>query len=178
MVTAMAKEQVDKAGRQLGATGEIVRANIRRIRDDVLRIPVTELSRRLEGLGRPIPPLGLRRIEDGTRRVDVDDLVSIAVALEVSPITLLMPSTQTSDERVAIAGVDISAAMLWNWLRAERGIPIVSGALIEFYSRALPTWRIDELERQWAERVGDAKATVDELIPDPRVRAMLRGDGS
>ena len=37
-----------------------------------------QLSRKLKEAGRAIPELGLRRIEDGDRRVDVDDLAALA----------------------------------------------------------------------------------------------------
>jgi hypothetical protein len=50
-----------------------------------------ELSERLSAAGRPIPVLGLRRIERGERRVDVDDLVALAVVFGVSPERLLRP---------------------------------------------------------------------------------------
>ena len=53
-----------------------------------------ELSRMLAELGRKIPPLGLRRIEAGERRVDVDDLMALAMALDVAPVALLLPSRQ------------------------------------------------------------------------------------
>ena len=56
-----------------------------------------ELSRRLAELGREIPSLGLRRIEAGERRVDVDDLVALALALDVAPVALLFPSRRTRE---------------------------------------------------------------------------------
>ncbi len=56
-----------------------------------------ELSRRPEELGRPIPPLGLTRIRDGKRRIDVDDLIALALALDVSPAVLLLPLTESPD---------------------------------------------------------------------------------
>jgi hypothetical protein len=43
-----------------------------------------ELAERLEKVGRPIPVLGLRRIESEERRVDADDLVDWAIVLGVS----------------------------------------------------------------------------------------------
>jgi transcriptional regulator with XRE-family HTH domain len=39
--------------------------------------------------GRHIPPLGIARIEAGTRRVDVDDLCALARALDVSIVRLM-----------------------------------------------------------------------------------------
>src|SRR5206468_1120492 len=39
----------------------------------------------------PIPVLGLRRIERGERRVDLDELVALAKALGVPPLWLVLP---------------------------------------------------------------------------------------
>lgn len=58
-----------------------------------------ELAERLEKVGRPIPVLGLRRIESEERRVDADDLVALAIVLNVSPVRLLMPYTIDEDDR-------------------------------------------------------------------------------
>jgi transcriptional regulator with XRE-family HTH domain len=71
---------------ELGAVGQRVAHNVREARGFM---PYAELSRRLEVYGRGIPPLGLRRIEAGHRRVDVDDLVALADVLDVTPYTLL-----------------------------------------------------------------------------------------
>jgi hypothetical protein len=49
----------------------------------------TTLSDLLAQHGRPIPPLGLRRIRDGERRVDVDDLVALAAVLHTTVGNLL-----------------------------------------------------------------------------------------
>ena len=77
--------------RPLGPTGETVRANITRLRA-FRRLGSTELSEKLKDLGKRISPLGLRRIENGARRVDTDDLFALAVALGVAPVTLLIPN--------------------------------------------------------------------------------------
>jgi hypothetical protein len=42
--------------------------------------------------GRPILPSGLSKIEQGQRAVDVDDLVALAIALQVNPNALLLPA--------------------------------------------------------------------------------------
>lgn len=74
---------------------------------------------RLAEIGRDIPPLGLRRIESGERRVDADDLMALAVALGVSPISLLMPASETGQDQVEATGVNarVEARQLWRWLR-------------------------------------------------------------
>ena len=69
----------------LGPTGETVRENVARYRKTA-GLSFAELSRNLEAVGRPLAPLGLRRIEAGERRVDVDDLMALAVVLGVHPL--------------------------------------------------------------------------------------------
>jgi transcriptional regulator with XRE-family HTH domain len=70
------------------------------------------LSRQLAEVGREIPPLGLRRIESGERRVDVDDLVALAVVFDVSPLALLLPTEASS---LTSQGVKYSLQQIWNW---------------------------------------------------------------
>lgn len=172
----MAQRQADKAGRQLGATGETVQANIKRIRDD-LGIPVTELSRRLESLGRPIPSLGLRRIEDGSRRVDVDDLVALAVALKVSPETLLMPYAENEDDEVRITAREepMYAIEAWRWLQTDISLgwsdrPEVSA------ERALPPFVYRELMEEKAARLPELKARFEERKRQRETEGVSDGD--
>jgi transcriptional regulator with XRE-family HTH domain len=141
------KKASKTAGRPLGATGETVRANIRHVRDEQRNLPVTELSARMSAVGRPIPPLGLHRIESGDRRVDVDDLLALALALEVSPVTLLMPRKDSGDDSVSVTGLDEStdARRLWRWLTAEH--PLIgdaADAVIGFLYRSTPGWHLGE----------------------------------
>jgi transcriptional regulator with XRE-family HTH domain len=73
---------------ELGPTGQAVKRNLRRIRTQ-RELSLQDLSDRLTKVGRPILPSGLNKIEQGTRRVDVDDLVALAEALWVIPDDLL-----------------------------------------------------------------------------------------
>lgn len=73
---------------ELGDVGHVVSAQIRRRREEK-RLSLQALSDRLGALGRPILASGLSKIEAGTRRVDVDDLVALADALETVPSALL-----------------------------------------------------------------------------------------
>lgn len=84
------------------------------------RLGYAELSRKLAEMGRDIPPLGLRRIESGERRVDVDDLVALALALEVSPLVLLLP-TETSS--LTAARPPWGPEEIWSWATGSRGLP-------------------------------------------------------
>jgi transcriptional regulator with XRE-family HTH domain len=71
-----------------GKVGHLVAAEIRRRREQ-RQLSLQTLSDYLEVLGRPILPSGLSKIEAGTRRVDVDDLVALADALGTVPSALL-----------------------------------------------------------------------------------------
>jgi transcriptional regulator with XRE-family HTH domain len=74
---------------KLGEVGLRVAANVKSLREDVHHFSVRELSARLADLGRPILPSGITKIEQGLRRVDADDLVALAAALETSPGRLM-----------------------------------------------------------------------------------------
>lgn len=74
-----------------GPTAEAVRRNVRELRETI-GLTYAELSRRLDSKGHPLAVLALRRIEDGERRVTVDDLCALASVLGVSPNALLHPN--------------------------------------------------------------------------------------
>lgn len=121
-----------------------MRANIKRVRDD-RGMSQNELSETLRELGRPIPPLGIHRIENGDRRVDVDDLVAIAVALEVSPTTFLLPNSQDSEDSVTATGLSHTypAKALWDWMRIDHFVERSANGIdqLKFIQRAAPGWR-------------------------------------
>lgn len=84
------------------------------------RLTTGALSERLSELGRPILANGITKIEKGARRVDSDDLVALALALNVSPLTLLLPTT-CDDEPVSLTErFEVSSRTAWQWGRGER----------------------------------------------------------
>jgi transcriptional regulator with XRE-family HTH domain len=76
---------------RIGPAGRVLAANLQMIRKR-RKLTFAELSARTEEIGTPIPVLGLRRIERGERRVDFDDLLALAVALDVHPVNLMVPN--------------------------------------------------------------------------------------
>jgi transcriptional regulator with XRE-family HTH domain len=130
----------------LGPTGTTVADNIRQIRE-TRHLGYTELSRLLADHGRDIAPLGLRRIEARERRVDVDDLMALAVVFGVSPVALLAPpsrSAQTTVEGTATG--ERRADVLRKWLRDIDPLePLGFSTLVEFAQRSWPEWALDEL---------------------------------
>lgn len=109
----------DEKKNPLGPVGEQVRANVERIRT-ARGLTKKELADRTQELGRPVPPLGVSRIEAGTRRVDADDLVALAEALNVGPLDLLLPS-KANDEPFSLTSEHaVSSRTAWQWALGER----------------------------------------------------------
>jgi transcriptional regulator with XRE-family HTH domain len=118
----------------LGPTGERLRTNIQRIRTDK-RISYRVLADRLEEIGRPIPTLGLSRLENGDRRVDADDLMALALALEVAPNELLLAPHDVAEVALAPA-VTMPLPRAWTWA-AGSAVPDVGVSEIEANIEAL-----------------------------------------
>ncbi|MEU8968139.1 helix-turn-helix transcriptional regulator [Streptomyces monashensis] len=72
----------------LGAAGNNVRRNIRRLREQ-RHWSYRDVEERLARAGRAIPAVEQGWIDAGERRVDVDDLVALAAVFELSPEQLL-----------------------------------------------------------------------------------------
>lgn len=76
---------------EIGPAGIQAARNIERLR--MLRgLSQQNLAARCTALGRPMTNIALSRTERARRRCDIDDLVTIAAALGVSPIALLTAS--------------------------------------------------------------------------------------
>ena len=141
--------QSDDTGRgpiPLGPVGGYVIANLARLRAE-RRLTYKDLADRLAELGRPIPTLGLSRIEKGNRRVDADDLVALALALRVNPTALLLPRDVPPEGRVRLTeDVDGSARDAWNWADGRWPFPFAGPgrgtflAVADFEAHARPEW--------------------------------------
>ncbi|MEV7600047.1 helix-turn-helix transcriptional regulator [Kitasatospora sp. NPDC089797] len=102
-----------------GPTAGRVAENVERIRK-ARQLHQKDLSARLREVGRPMLPTVVSKIERGERRVDVDDLVALALALNVSPTTLLLPPT-SSDTPVALTEcVSVASRTAWQWAEGQR----------------------------------------------------------
>ena len=118
--------------RDPGPTAARVATNVRALRE-ARRLELTHLSERLERLGQPIGVPALSRLETGKRRVDVDDLVALALALDVSPARLLLPppgrdqravtttpGTTARDAEVQLTpGQSHTARDAWGWATGD-----------------------------------------------------------
>ena len=108
---------------EIGPTGRQTSANIERLRL-ALGLSQRDLAARLTELGRPTPGTALSKIERGERRVDVDDLAAFAVALGVSPATLLLPPV-ADDTPTSVTGAGtVTTRQAWDW--ADGTAPLVA----------------------------------------------------
>lgn len=105
-----------------GPTSRRVIENVKRLRAEK-RLSFAQLADQLAAVGRPIRATGLHRLENGKRRVDVDDLIGLAAAFDVSPITLLLPYTARGTVELTEA-IQSEALVAWDWLRAIRPLTL------------------------------------------------------
>lgn len=108
------------------STGQQVAANVRRIREG-RGWSTYDLSRVLAEAGRPIAASAIAKVERAERRVDVGDLMALAVVLGVSPLTLLLPAntrgprdgngipTQAVTQVTGAGEVAVGDAWRWAW---------------------------------------------------------------
>lgn len=104
-----------------GPASRRVASNLARLRGD-RKLSTVRLAKALEELGNPIPATGITRIEKGQRRVDADDLVALAIALDVTPNALLLPPTPAEDVALTPA-VHTSALNAWKWATGDTALP-------------------------------------------------------
>src|SRR5664280_168285 len=88
---------------ELGEVGWAVAHNVKALRE-ARGLTQTDVSDRMRAIGRPLLPTGVLKVEQGARRVDVDDLVALALVLDVTPNDLLGPLGE--HDRGALQGID------------------------------------------------------------------------
>lgn len=102
-----------------GPTGQRVAENVAALRED-RGYTKTELGRLLAELGRPMTLDVLTKLEGTQRRVDVDDLIALALALRVTPNRLLL-SDQVGDTEVQLTSVRAASGHdAWAWACGEK----------------------------------------------------------
>ena len=105
-----------------GPVSRCAAANLKRLRKDS-GLSTTRLSAALKEIEHNIPPTGITRIEKGERRVDVDDLMALAVVLKVSPTALLLPLTLVGEVDLT-EGKTVPALDAWMWATSSRPLDL------------------------------------------------------
>jgi len=145
------------------ATAERVRTNVKRFREEQ-RLTLGQLAERLAEIGRPMLASGVSKIEQGDRRVDVDDLVALAVALEVNPNALLMPAHGGTTRTALTEDVTATARQAWMWAVGESPLAtwLPSGHLGDYVVAGV--YKASELAR-WIE-LTNAHKSPEELAEE------------
>lgn len=97
-----------------GPTAKRVAANIERVRK-ARQLKQKDVSDALGAIGRPTLATVVSKIERGERRIDVDDVVALALALNVSPLTLLMPDEASGQPVKLTEGFEVDRLTAWGW---------------------------------------------------------------
>jgi transcriptional regulator with XRE-family HTH domain len=134
-----------KTAIQTGDTGQHVARNILRLRK-ARALTVRGLSELLATAGRFVPASGITKMEQGERRIDVDDLTALAGVFGVSPSALLLPLTDDPGTTVEITGVgSVPADEAWDWVdgrrRLDQPCPNLDTACLEYALHSRPPIR-------------------------------------
>ena len=144
-----------------GPVGRNLVANVEHLRR-ARGLSLRKLSAALGEAGRAVPPLGLSRMANGERRVDVDELVALAEVLRVTPDVLLSPP-----EAVRAGPAEVPAA-----LREARNLVSRIEDLLEAAgdptAREFASGGVDRALRR-------VRIEVEELLDDRAHAAQLRG---
>lgn len=112
MASAEAEAMMASRALELGPIGRHVAERIGQMRRD-RGWEQRQVAERVTAAGRPMSASAISKVESGARRVDVDDLVAIAAALEVSPALLLLaaPAEHLPEQPAAAEPTSVEAAI-------------------------------------------------------------------
>ncbi|MCX4780112.1 helix-turn-helix domain-containing protein [Streptomyces sp. NBC_01264] len=138
-----------------GPTSKRVAANVLKWRK-ARQMQQKDLSAALGEIGRPMLPTVISKIERGERRVDADDLVSLAVALSVSPSALLLPTDGDSAAPLTLTeGLEVTVGAAWEWADGQkplaRSTSAPYGDLLRFRLDSRPAWDRDPIRKMYNE---------------------------
>jgi len=135
---------MEKQVEALGPTGARVGRRLNELRRG-RGLTLGELADKLKELGRPILLSALSKIEKGQRRVDVDDLVALALALDVSPNMILLPEEARLNIEVQLTPSHAQdAASAWRWASRDQP-PQLTDLAVDFFISYVAA------DRAWAE---------------------------
>ncbi len=103
---------------EIGPTGRRLAANVLALRK-ARGLNQPQLARRMQDQGRAVHATVISKIEQLDRRVDVDDLIALAIALDVAPNRLLLPDAADDNEIDLTPAVRVPASTAWEWAAGE-----------------------------------------------------------
>lgn len=125
-------------GHDKGLTGNAIGGHVRAQRE-YLGIDLAELASRLVDLGWPITKSALSRLENGQRRVDVDDLMALSIALNGTPLGLLLGAEDGPVAATCVPSWFIRDEV-WAWASGE--VELDRGELVLWWQAQLDSARM------------------------------------
>jgi transcriptional regulator with XRE-family HTH domain len=116
-------------------------ANIKRLRRK-RGLTAQQLSERLIELGVNIGRVGVAKMEGGNRRsISIEELFAMALALNVSPLTLLVPEAE--DEHVEITPTTtVTSSEVGLWVAGDNPLSNAGVPAWMDWVRELPPWKL------------------------------------
>lgn len=168
------ESHTSRRANELGPAGHRAGRSIEDLRE-ARRLTQKELAARMTELGRPVTMQMVSKMEQSGRRVDVDDLLAVAIALGVNPDAILFPRDASWDESVTLTpGTERSAWDVWRWAQGLSPLPDAGATApptfaqsADFATHALPQageYRLHPVSRE-AYDLGDRFATARKSDP-------------
>lgn len=148
---------------ETAAPSELVGRSVKRLRE-ANGWSQRDFAERMKALGIPLHHATVAKVEKGTRRVDLDELLKLAYALNVAPVHLFVPT----DEYIDTLQVDVTPEVtvgpyvLRKWIRGE--LPIADQDQRRYFA-FMPN-------EEWAKRFGRGADALVGAAED--VRAAIR----
>ncbi|WP_157953071.1 helix-turn-helix domain-containing protein [Nocardioides allogilvus] len=139
-------------GNPAGSTNAQVAANVRNARH-AIGMDLRTFSERVKETGRAMSTSALSKIENGDRRVDVDDLTVFAYILQTTPAELLAPPEDASPPTGVPSG-QFNHEEIRAWVRGQAKFTTEDLARYwkdEYYSAVSSIHYYDNLMMQYAE---------------------------
>jgi hypothetical protein len=144
-----------------GPVGARVAQNVKELRGETT---FEALSARLSELGRNLPPESLGKIEhpdgDKRRRVDVDDLVALAIALDTTPNRILLSAQADNSEIDLTPTRASSAAEAWDWATGKAPMPAGVNITRELAKHWPEVLKLGQIAQELAGKTGLSKGDV------------------
>ncbi|WP_410620647.1 helix-turn-helix domain-containing protein [Amycolatopsis sp. cmx-8-4] len=101
-----------------GPVRDQVAASVR-ARRERLGLSLADVAALLTQLGHGMGRHAVLRIETGARAASVDDLVSLALVLDCSPLALLLPTEDTGEPVKITSRASLKFDDAWRWARGK-----------------------------------------------------------
>jgi transcriptional regulator with XRE-family HTH domain len=140
--------------RETGPTADTARAALARLRK-AARLSLRDLAAEMPAGPGQLSHSAIGELERGVRRMDLDELTALAVALRVSPLNFFLPDPAATqpDTLMALTGLgqEVTALTGLRWLQglapADPAEAADDWAAEGFRRRVLPEWALPEKEK-------------------------------